>query len=594
MSVSIVLRPYQQQALSRILACRDRGVDRVLAVAPTGTGKTTLFSALIGQFVQSVGKPVLVLAHRHELLEQAKDRISRQNPNLKVSVERGSRHSRADTDVVVASVQAIGRPGAERLKDFRPGLMIVDEAHHAAASTYQNVMRHFGCYDGECFTVGVTATPHRMDNKPLHGHDEAIFQEVGFTYSLREAVQDGWLADLRGYRVATGIDLSRVKKTAGDYNAKQLQDAVNTEIRNELAINHWSTIAQERRTIVFCTGIEHADEVARLFCAHGVSAESVNGNFNRTDRNGVMNRFRRGETQVLTNVDVATEGFDVPEASCVLMLRPTQSWALYTQMVGRGVRPLADTVESLADVEARKQAIKNSAKPDCIVIDVVDNGTRNDLGEAPKREISEEPGLAAIMGLPPDFDLQGHSVAEALAIWAGLDAGHKAVFFRRPTNFEDFGSALTAIDLLAELSVPEETLAVSRLAWLKTGDAEYLLPCGSSEREPNRAARLECDAIGHYWLSMESDVRKEEPLELGDDVQRAFDLAERRIKEVWPFIGGLVSTRGKWREGPVTDRQKEELLSLGVDEHLVDMIETAGKAWTLIEVERRKRRALAS
>jgi superfamily II DNA or RNA helicase len=587
---TIVLRPYQNDALARILACRDRAIDRVIVVAPTGTGKTTLFSALVGEFVRTYHRQALVLAHRQELLEQAARRIALQNPDLRVDVERGSSRSSGDVDVVVASVQSLGRPTSKRLEGFFPGLLIVDEAHHAAAATYQHVMKTFGCYDGGCFTVGVTATPHRMDNKQLHGSEEAIFQEVAFSYTLREAVRDGWLTDLRGYRVATGIDLSKVRRTAGDYNARQLQNMVNTEARNELAFQHWNEIASDRRTIVFCTGVEHAEEVAKLFRDNRIEAESVNGAMKTAEREGIMGRFSRGDTQVLTNVDIATEGFDVPEASCVLMLRPTQSWALYTQMVGRGVRPLPNTIEHAESAALRRLLISESGKPDCTVIDIVDNGVKNDLNQVPKEEGKEEPSLTAIMGLPPDFDLEGHSVGEALAIWEGMDPGHQAVMFRRPTRFDDLGTTLTAVDLLAELSLAEETVTLSRFAWLKTGDGEYRLPCGSSEREAGREATLVCDTIGQYHLTLLSATREAQSFELGDDVARAFERAERRIKDLWPFVGGLVSARSKWREGPVTDRQRAELMHLGVEENVIDLIESAGKAWTLIEMRRKEAR----
>ncbi|MCC7229077.1 MAG: DEAD/DEAH box helicase family protein, partial [Fimbriimonadaceae bacterium] len=244
----VLLRPYQARALAQLLACRDRGLSRVLAVMPTGTGKTTLFSALIGTHHEESHSPTLVLAHRRELLDQAYRRIGLQNHHLDVSIEGAGRSLRSDAQVVVGSIQSLGRPNSSRLPDFQPGLIIIDEAHHAAASTYQQAMKRFRCYEDGVFTVGVTATPHRMDNRQLHGSDQAIFQDVAFSYSLREAIQEGWLADVRGYRVATGIDLSKVRVQHGDYNARQLQDAVNTEERNEAAFMHWSEVARDRRT----------------------------------------------------------------------------------------------------------------------------------------------------------------------------------------------------------------------------------------------------------------------------------------------------------------------------------------------------------
>jgi ATP-dependent helicase IRC3 len=483
-------------------------------------------------------------------------------------------------------VQALGRPSSKRLTEFRPRSLIVDEAHHAAADTYQRVMRRFGCYEGECFTVGVTATPHRMDNKALHGSDEAIFEDVAFTYTLREAIGDGWLADLKGYRVATGIDLSKVKVRYGDYSVRQLQDAVNVEHRNLCAFENWEQVADGRRTIVFCTGIEHAEDVAKLFREKGYEAESVNGRMKPEVRRGVMERFRQGVTQVLTNVDIATEGFDVPEASCVLMLRPTQSWALYTQMIGRGLRTLSHTIEGLGSPEERRQAVRSSAKPDCMVIDVVDNGLS---AAAPKPHEEgaepERPTLTAVLGLPPELDLEGHSMEEALKIWNSLEPARRAVLFRRPTRFDDLGTTLTAVDLLAELSVPEEMAQVSKLAWMKVGDGEYLLPCGSASSEPNRIARLHCDPLGRHRLTLESSTRRKE-YDCGEDLNRAFHLADRQIKEIWPFIGGLVSARGRWRKDPPTPEQINELLQLGIDRALVDQVDTAGQAWTLIELKR--------
>lgn len=584
----VILRPYQDRAKAHILACKDRGMERVIVVMPTGTGKTTLFSALIGEMAASYKSRSLVLAHREELLDQALRRIGRQNPNLSVAIEGGARKATDFPDVIVASVQSIGRPDSRRLDGFDPGFIIIDEAHHAAANTYQHVMRRFGCYEGNVFTVGVTATPHRMDNKSLHGSDEAIFEDVAFSYTLRDAISDGWLADLRGYRVATGIDISKVRSRYGDYNARQLQDAVNVEARNEVAYTHWAEVARDRRTIVFCTGVEHAEDVAQLFRDRGVAAESVNGAMKASDREAIISRFRSGKTQVLSNVDIATEGFDVPEAGCVLMLRPTQSWALYTQMVGRGIRVLPDTIDGLVTADARREVIRGSEKPDCIVIDIVDNVLNADP-RVPKEEGQEpKPSLAAIVGLPPDLDLEGHSMDEAIKVWESLEPAHRAVLFKRPTKFDDLGTTLTAVDLLAELSVPEGMASVSKNAWMKTGDGLYLLACGSSAREQHRIAKLECDTLGRFRLHLESDTLSPKSFECGEELLRAFTIADKRVKEVWPFVGGLTSTRGLWRQEPVSEQQLKELRRLGVEPSLVEVIENAGQAWTLIEIKRRE------
>lgn len=583
----VVLRPYQARALAQLLACRDQGLKRVLVVMPTGTGKTTLFSSLIGSHHQGPEHKSLVLAHRRELLDQAYRRIGLQNNHLDVAIEGAGKSLRGDADVVVGSVQSLGRPTSTRLGEFNPGLVIIDEAHHAAASTYQKAMERFGCYEEDTFTVGVTATPHRMDNRQLHGTDEAIFQDIAFTYSLREAIKDGWLADVRGYRVATGIDLSRVRVQHGDYNARQLQQAVNTEERNDAAYMHWADVAKDRRTIVFCSGIEHAKDVADLFTARGVSCESVNGGMPNQQRDAIMARFASGQTQVLTNVDIATEGFDLPEVSCVLMLRPTQSWALYTQMIGRGLRVLPNTTDGLVDADARRSSVAKSGKPDCIIIDIVDNGDKVTI---PKEPGQEKPSLAAVVGLPTDFDLEGHSLDEALRKWDDLLPAGRALLFRRPTKYDDLGATLTAVDILAELSTPESVAQTSRNAWMKVGDGVYLLPCGGGAGEAERTAKIICDTLGRFHLELAVGHQIEgHPIDLGEDLVRAFAIADRKVQDRWPFSRGFTSQRGLWRKEGVTERQRHELRELGVDTNIIELVETAGQAWNLIELNRRSK-----
>jgi ATP-dependent helicase IRC3 len=581
----VVLRPYQAKALAQILACKDRGLERVLVVMPTGTGKTTLFSALVGEFQRQYSRRSLVLAHRRELLEQARARISQQNPLISVGIEGAEARLTDDFDAVVASVQSLGRENSTRLRGFEPGCLIVDEAHHSAADSYQQVFRRFGAYEQNCFTVGVTATPHRMDNQPLHGDEEAIFQEVAFTYTLKEAIADGWLADLRGYRVATGVDLSRVRTVHGDYSAKALQDAVNIESRNRTAFDNWQAKAHERKTIVFCTGVDHAKDIARMFREEGYRAEAVYGSMPGDEREDVMRRFASGKTQILTNVEIATEGFDVPDVGCVLLLRPTKSWALFSQMIGRGLRVLPNTIEGIPDATARRESIHRSAKRDCIVIDVVDNGKRT---LAPKDE-DADPSLAAVVGLPNDLDLEGHSLIEAMQKWETLDPRAQAVLFKRAINFDELDSTLTAVDLIAELTLPGEVVEYSRNAWMKVGDNRYLLACGSSKLEDLRMAMLEMDALSSFQLTLSSATRLPMCYPCGIDLPRAFQRADRLIKDVWPFTGGFTTSVAAWRNKEISHEQRAELRSLGVADPVLAMLDNAGQAWTLLELTRKSR-----
>lgn len=583
---SIVLRDYQEKAKQAVLAARDRGLHRVMVVMPTGTGKTTLFASLVDEFDRSHHETSLVVAHRAELLQQAAARVRLYSPQIKVGIEGGSFVSEEDCRCVVAGVQSIGRPSSKRLEWFHPGLLIMDEGHHAPADTWQNVLRRFGSYEGVCFTLAVTATDHRMDNRPLHGTEESIFEDVVFRYALRQAVADGWLVDLRGYRVATGTDLTKVKKVRGDYHQADLAKTVNTQERNYTAFRYWREIAEERQTIVFCVDVQHAKDVAEMFRANHVTAEHVDGSMKSDAREDVMRRFAKGQTQVLVNVEVATEGFDVPNVSCVLMLRPTQSWGLYAQMAGRGVRPLAGVVDGHPNPAARLASLSKSDKPDCIVIDVVDLAGKIRGEDMPEMDGTAPPAqatAAGLVGLPPDFDLQGQSVFEAAKLVDDLPVVKRAQLFRRPTAFEELDTVLTEVDLLRELSIPEEVLGVSALAWLKVGDGEYVLPCGSNALERDRQARLVTDMLGRMSLQLKSSFMEYPPMPVGTELAKAFDEADKLVRMTWADCVQIVRADARWREQPPTDRQLDTLRRLGVEENFIALCETAGQARAMIE-----------
>ncbi|HRI45146.1 MAG TPA: DEAD/DEAH box helicase family protein [Fimbriimonadaceae bacterium] len=307
-SGEITLRPYQEQAASAVDAARARGLRSGLIVLATGGGKTTIFSHLIGQEAKRGGRS-LILAHRDELVEQAADRIASMT-DARVDIEGGDRRAIGTAEAVVASVQTIGRAGTSRLGWLRPTLIVTDECHHAPAETYQMVYKRFGCHgENPPFHLGVTATAHRMDNRPLHG-GEAIYEAVLFEYGIKPMIMDGWLCDIRAYRCEASYSLQGVKTTAGDYNQKDLDKRVNTNRNNLEALAYWAKVAIDRRTIVFCTSVDHAHAMAGLFVDQGIVAEAVDGTMDKGLRSGIMSRFKSGETQVLCNMNIATEGFD--------------------------------------------------------------------------------------------------------------------------------------------------------------------------------------------------------------------------------------------------------------------------------------------
>jgi hypothetical protein len=180
---------------------------------------------------------------------------------------------------------------------------------------------------------------------------------------------------------------------------------------------------------------------------------------------------------------------------------------------------------------------------------------------------------------------------EAMGKWDQLDPRAQAMLFKRAINFDELGDTLTAVDLIAELTLPHEVVEFSRNAWMKVGDGKYLLACGSSKHEELRMAMLERDALGFFDLTLSSATREPITFECGSDPPIAFQRADHQIREIWPFTKGLTMSVAGWRKEPVRPEQREELKALGVDDTMLAMLENAGQAWTLLELTRKDKRA---
>ena len=327
------LRPYQTEALEAVRASYRRGHRRALVVMPTGTGKTVLFA----EIARLAKGPVLVLAHRQELVEQAREKIA-QWCDDDVAVEMAERReltqpARAGgrTKIAVASVQTIRRRLASLPRDaFR--IVVVDEAHHATADSYRAILDHFTGH-----VLGVTATPDRADDAKLG----EVFDDLAFEYDMRTAIDDGWLVPIRSFLVQTRADFSNVRKVAGELSVKGVERVLTRDL-------HLAEIAEPvlrerkgRKAIVFAASVAHAHALARVMnqlVGHKRFAAALDGTASLDRRAPVIQRFRSGETQILVNCSLFTEGFDVPEISLVAIARPILSRPFYAQMVGRGTR----------------------------------------------------------------------------------------------------------------------------------------------------------------------------------------------------------------------------------------------------------------
>ena len=320
------LRPYQQTAIEKINE-QWESVNRTLLVLPTGCGKTIVFCKLAEQHV-SLGSRILILAHRGELLEQAADKMKKAT-GLGCSFEKAELTSLGEWfRITVGSVQTMMRE--KRLHLFDPDhfdMIIVDEAHHVLSDSYLRVLDYFG----RAKVLGVTATPDRGDMKNLG----TFFETLAYEYSLVAAIRDGFLVQIKAQTIPLKLDLTGVKKTAGDYNAGALGNALDPyleQIADEVAKR-----CRNYKTVIFTPLIATSKKLLKFLAVHSMVVDEVNGD--TLDRAERLSRFdSAGMGSVMLNSMLLTEGWDCPSVNCVIVLRATKVRGLYCQMVGRGTR----------------------------------------------------------------------------------------------------------------------------------------------------------------------------------------------------------------------------------------------------------------
>ena len=349
----MLLRPRQKSFVSKTLeALYAHG--NTLAVAPTGAGKTIMLSAVIGRmFEHGDTSRACVVAHRDELTDQNIDKFKQVNPSLSTSIFNAGRKS-WNGQVSFAMVQTLSRNN--NLHSL-PSLdvLVIDEAHHARADSYMRVIRHARRVNPKVKLLGMTATPNRGDKKGLR----PVFSNVSDQISVTELVVTGHLVPPRTTVINVGVqdELRGVRKTAFDYDMGAVADIMNKQSINDEVVSHWKERAGDRQTVVFCSTVDHADDVVAGFKAAGIKAEMIWGDMKSDDRKATLSAYGTGKLQVIVNVAVLTEGWDHPPTSCIVLLRPSSHKSTMIQMIGRGLR----TVDP--------NEYPGVVKKDCLVLD---------------------------------------------------------------------------------------------------------------------------------------------------------------------------------------------------------------------------------
>ena len=326
------LRPYQNQLANDIRGAFGSGANRPLAVSPTGSGKTVLFSYITSQVLKR-GSRVIIIAHRREILDQISATLKR------VGVPHGfiqAGKSTSTQPAMVASIQTLAR----RLDTIpAPDLVIIDEAHHSVSKSY---VQMFAAWPTAKF-IGVTATPERLDGKGLG----VMFDRMVMGPSVQWLIDNGFLAQPVYYAPREVVDLSQVHTIAGDFDRSETEEIVDTPRITGDAVTHYVRFCNRQRAVAFCISVAHAQHVADTFNSCGIPSASIDGTLDPEVRKQRVDDLTAGKILVLTSCELISEGFDLPAVNAAILLRPTQSLSMHLQQVGRALRPYPGKVNAI-------------------------------------------------------------------------------------------------------------------------------------------------------------------------------------------------------------------------------------------------------
>lgn len=337
-SIDTKLRPYQQHLKEEIFEGWQFYYQLMLQL-PTGTGKTVLFSSIIKDLAAVPNTKILIVAHRKELVEQISTWLDR------FQVEHGviisGRKRNLDNSIQVASIQTYTNKANQALMDsFSPDFIIIDEAHHTVAQTYQSLWSKYP----KAWKLGVTATPYRLS----HDSFRSLYSCLITSPSMKDFISHGYLSDYV-YMVdnpngdmSKAIDDIKQKSNTGDYVISTLLKKLNVDKYVKYAVACYLRYAKDKKGIVYAISVEHGKNLCNAYESVGVSAEFIDSTTPRKEREEIVDRFRQGETRIMVNCNIFSEGFDCPDIEFIQMTRPTYSLSMYMQQVGRGLRPMRD------------------------------------------------------------------------------------------------------------------------------------------------------------------------------------------------------------------------------------------------------------
>ena len=508
-----------------------------LVVAPTGAGKTIMLSALVGERHKK-GKRILVIQHRDELVKQNKEKFEKVNPYITTSIVNGTvKHW--DGDAVFSMIQTMSRD--RNLRD-RPlfDMVVIDEGHHAAARTYTKVINAVLEDNDKAEVVGFTATPNRGDGKGLR----SVFNNCAHQIELATLIREGFLVRPKSYVIDLGVgdQLDKVTKRGKEYDMQEVASIMDRQVINNRIVDEWKEKAGGRKTVVFCSTVAHAAHVCDAFVTAGIKSNYVTGETDKDERAAMLYDLEFGDTQVIVNVAVLTEGFDAPPVSCIVLTRPCSQKGTMVQMIGRGLRILDP------------ELYPNIIKTDCIVMDF---GT----------------SIITHGGLDESANLDGvdKSVGGDAPTKVCPDCGSEVSANTRVCPICEHEFERKVKDALDDFEMTEyDLMQMSPFMWIDP----YGL--GTAMMATGFQGFSMVGKIGDYWIGIvKAQHGRARVVSIGDKVQ-AMAAADDFLREIEDSTAANKSKR--WLNQAATPKQKELLRSNGVQISEMDFSWTKYKA----------------
>ena len=497
------LKEHQKQALSALAAMREKHETIALLYHATGTGKTVTAVSDAKAF----GKRTLFLAHTRELVEQAADTFrALWHPEL-VGIYMDT-VKQPDSYIVCGSIQSV----ALNLEQFHPedfGYLIIDEAHHASAETYQKVLRYFR----PAFTLGLTATPERADDQNILD----IFKNTAHRLDIQTAVEIGELVPVRCIRIHTNIDLTKVRFNSVQYNIRDLESKIYVPERNTLIVDTFMEYVSTKRTVIFCASVKHAEQIADMICERGVQAVAVSGSMIASERREYLLKFQKGEIKALCACDLLNEGWDCPETEVLFMARPTMSKVLYTQQLGRGMR-LSDGKESL------------------IVFDFVDNASQYNMPYSMHRlfKLKDYKPGKLVLGKSKQMEADAALYARGEKPDAIVDFPVSATDYEAVDIFnwqEEAAGMLSQMEFIRRVDVQSETVE----KYIREGKIipDLIVPMSEHKRlKYFREETLEAAAKEYGWRLIDDSNRKDLFMEMVRQMDMSYSYKPVLLKAI--------------------------------------------------------------